>query len=96
VQYERDLLGRVTNSVNARGQRIAFTYDADGSLAAVTNDGTRLAMFAYDAAGDLAGMTTAQGTTTYFRDGRRMVTGFSIPTVWPSASRMMRTGTSPY
>ncbi len=79
IWFHRDLLGRVTNTVNARGQRTDLRYDVDGRLTSVTNDGTRLAEFTYDPAGDLAGMVTGQGTTTWRRDKRRMVTQIAYP-----------------
>ena len=61
-----DLLGRITNRVNRRGQILTYGYDADGLRVSRAGAGLN-DRFGYDAVGRLAACTSGAEVTSFSR-----------------------------
>ncbi len=63
---EYDLAGRLTATINERGERTEFSYDAAGRRLTTTDALLNVTTFTYDAKGNRKTMLDARGNTTTF------------------------------
>ncbi|MBI2567586.1 MAG: hypothetical protein HYV63_11190, partial [Candidatus Schekmanbacteria bacterium] len=73
ASYQRDALGRITGkqeTVLGETVELAYAYDEDGRLAAVTADGAPVASWTYDPNGNRLTETTSAGTMAASYDGQ--------------------------
>ncbi len=61
----RDVVGRITQKTNGRGQTVGFTFNADGQRITKSYNGSSVASYTYDAVGNMLTMTDGSGVTSY-------------------------------
>ena len=77
--YTRDGLGRLISVKNARGNRVAFTYDADGQLTTKRHNGLLTASYSRDVNGQLTAVTDVLGVKSFGYDAVGRVKTIAYP-----------------
>jgi RHS repeat-associated protein len=68
ILFQRDLLGRITNIVDALGHAITYRYDTNGNLVTFTDRDGNTNQFTYDGRSSLLTVTDSRGVQTLGND----------------------------
>ncbi|MBI2568593.1 MAG: DUF4157 domain-containing protein, partial [Candidatus Schekmanbacteria bacterium] len=104
VTFTRDALGRIAakqETVQGETVDVAYSYDAAGRLASVTEDGVEVARWAYSANGNRLSATTPAGTVVASYDGQDRLasygdTSYVFGAAGQLASKSAPAGTTDY
>lgn len=79
ASYTYDALGRISERLNARGDRLSLTYDAVGRLIAKAENGAEVARYRWDDNDRLSEAGDVQGTQAFTYDAAGRLTAVRYP-----------------
>ena len=96
VKFARDGVGRITTkteSIGGRTTAFAYSYDLNGRLTAISQNGVGIASYTYNANSDRLTVTTAFGTATatYDAQDRLLTDGSDLYSYTPNGELASRT-----